>query len=128
MHRGGAPLTATQLSQFVGHDELADDGITDAVVDSLVNIAYQGGNMNYFTNDVLGGKINDADAMATTAVSPQFRRAYFEIGPNQGWVDPAYDEYYNPLSSALAAQLYELSNGSYVNEWSTIPGQYNDCE
>ena len=82
--------------------------------------------MNYFTNDVLGGKINDPDALEATAVSAQFRRALFEIGPNQGWVDPAYDMYYNSLSSTLAAQLYALSNGSYVNEWSTIPRTYDD--
>ena len=82
--------------------------------------------MNYFTNDVLGGVIPDADPSGTTAISPEFRAALFEIGPNQGWIDPAYDEYFNSLTSALAEDLYKISNASYVNEWSSVPGSYDD--
>lgn len=112
---------------FVGADVLpeGDTTLTDTVVDPLVNLAYNGGSMNFFANNVLGGAVGDT-AEKDTAVGGGFRRALFEIGPNEAWVDPAYDSYFNSLSASLSKDLYNLSNASYVNEWSTIPNEYND--
>lgn len=127
---GSLPL-GRYRRQFIGNvfmDSQAlsrnSDRLTDYLMDSMLTTCAPGGRRELFVyyNNVLGGNVPTADGANETAVSPGFRNAIFEVGPNAYWKDPKLDRANVEASAALARGLYMLSDSSYLNEWTSARG------
>ena len=122
---GTGHLGSKGASQFINNvfidDDHLNDELTDIILDTMTCSVPRESNLFFFYNFVLGGAVQSAQR-AHSAVSPGFRDAVFEVGPNTYWFHDADAKKSISASTDAAQQLSAFAPSSYVNEWTgSIP-------
>lgn len=117
----GSIRNGNGVRQFIGNifpskSDLAEGGgkrLADFVVDQVLRDDTDRPFVIWY-NTVLGGAVREH----SSAVSPGFRDAVIELGPNVFWYGEEHDAEASAFGAQFSKELNTYASSSYFNEWS----------